>query len=71
MTEKRQEAIARLEVFIRDFIAEHHYSPTTRECCKGIGVKSTSTVHGYLQTMRNDGIIAFDNAKPRTIRLLK
>ena len=38
--------------FIEEVINKRVYSPTVREICKGTGLKSTATVHGYLTSLK-------------------
>lgn len=53
------------------FIEEHHYPPSVRELADMTGIKSTSTVNHYLSVMRQEGVIDYETAKPRTIRILR
>lgn len=57
--------------FIKKQISAKGYPPSVREICKGVGLSSTSTVHGYLARLEKEGIIRRDSSKPRTIELLK
>lgn len=57
--------------FIKNQILEKGYPPSVREICKGVGLSSTSTVHGHLARLEKKGIIRRDSTKPRTIELLK
>ena len=54
--------------FIREFCAEHGFSPTIREIGKGVGLQSTSTVAGYLSRMTRDGLITSIPGTPRSIQ---
>lgn len=46
---------------IYDFIAryreEHGWSPTVREIGRGVGLSSTSTVHGRIEKMKYKGML--------------
>ncbi|MBN2260903.1 MAG: transcriptional repressor LexA [Clostridiales bacterium] len=53
--------------FIMEFMRDNSYPPSVREICLGIGVKSTSTVHGYLQRLEKNGYIKRDSTKTRSI----
>ena len=55
--------------YIRDCIQTHNFSPTVRESCENVGIKSTSTVHYYLQMLEEKGYIVKDPLKKRTIKL--
>ena len=56
--------------FVTRQITEKGYPPTVREICKAVHLKSTSTVHGYLQRLQEQGIIKRDPTKPRAIKVL-
>lgn len=45
----------------------HGTSPTVRELCVMVGVSSTSTMHGYVQTLIKRGLIGNKAKSPRTI----
>lgn len=57
--------------FIVQYIQEHGYAPTVREIGKGVGLKSTSTVHGHLTRMFKMGMLETDTecSSPRAIRV--
>lgn len=55
--------------FIVEYISENAYSPSIREICNGVGLKSTSTVHNHLRRLSDDGLIQFLEGKRRTIRV--
>ncbi len=57
--------------FIKSQIREKGYPPSVREICKGVGLSSTSTVHGHLERLEKKGMIRRDSTKPRTIEILK
>jgi repressor LexA len=64
---ERQKSIFK---FIKDFLIEKGYPPSVREIGKAVGLKSSSTVHGYLAKLEADGLIKRDPTKPRAIDLL-
>ena len=56
--------------FLGNYAAEYGYSPTIREICAGVGLKSTASVHAALNRLEEMGII--ENGKPgaaRSVRL--
>ena len=59
----------RIRQFIIDYISSNGYPPTVREIGDGVGLKSTSSVHNHLQTMRLMGVIEGEIDKPRAIRV--
>lgn len=56
--------------FIRESTAEQGYPPSIREICQAAGLKSTSTVHSYLQRLEQAGLIRRNGQKSRTIELV-
>ncbi len=48
-------------------IAEKGYSPTIREICSALGIKSTSTVHSDIRALEEKNLIKKDPSKPRTV----
>lgn len=53
--------------FMKKTIAEKGYSPTVREICQALNVKSTSTVHSDIKVLEDMGLVKKDPAKPRTV----
>lgn len=51
---KRQKEILR---YIKDFMIAHGTTPSIREIGKGVGLYSTSTVHGHFQRLVESGYI--------------
>lgn len=48
-------------------IAAKGYSPTVREICAALNIKSTSTVHSDIKALEEKGLVKKDPAKPRTV----
>lgn len=63
-SEQRQNDI--LE-FMKKTIASKGYSPTVREICAALNIKSTSTVHSDIKALEDKGLVKKDPAKPRTV----
>lgn len=57
--------------YIRSFTREHGYPPAVRDICQGLGLKSTSTAHGYLERLEKNGYIRRDPSKTRAIELIE
>jgi len=49
--------------FIKKFRTEKGYTPTTREICKALQIKSTSTVHAAMENLKEAGLINQDDRK--------
>lgn len=56
--------------YIKEFLMEKGYPPSVREIGKAVGLKSSSTVHGYLNRLEEAGLIKRDPTKPRAIDIL-
>lgn len=56
--------------FIKEFLIDNGYPPSVREIGQAVGLKSSSTVHAYLDQMQARGLIRKDPTKPRAIDLL-
>lgn len=56
--------------FIKNHIQTQGYPPAVREICKGVNLKSTSTVHRHLEKLEDKGYIRKDPTKPRAIEIL-
>lgn len=64
---KRQQEIFS---FIKESLINHGYPPSVREIGKAVGLKSSSTVHGYLSQLEKIGLIKRNPTKPRAIDIL-
>lgn len=62
---KREEVFA----FLSEFAAKNGYSPTVREICAAVGLKSTASVYRHLESLRDEGLISMDESKKRAISL--
>jgi len=56
--------------FIKAQIRKKGYPPAVREIGEAVGLLSSSTVHGHLQTLEDKGYIRRDPTKPRAIEIL-
>ncbi|MCM2674117.1 LexA repressor [Alkalicoccobacillus plakortidis] len=56
---------------IKSFIEENELPPTSRELCVILGIKSSSTIHGHFVKLKDKGYIDWEEAKPRTLKVLK
>lgn len=56
--------------FIRQEVERKGYPPSVREICEGVGLASSSTVHGHLDSLARKGYIRKDPTKPRAIEIL-
>ncbi len=56
--------------FIRKNVRSKGYPPSVREIGAAVGLKSSSTVHGYLKRLEDKGYIRRDPTKPRAVELV-
>ncbi|HHY82803.1 MAG TPA: transcriptional repressor LexA [Clostridiales bacterium] len=66
LSDKQKKILA----FLKQEIRTKGYPPSVREICDAVGLKSTSTVHGYLERLEKKGLIRRDPTKPRAIEIL-
>ena len=75
MTKKDPTLLNKRERAILDYIEKqakkNGYPPSVREIGKAVGLKSTATVHGYLEKLELKGYIKKESQKGRTLKLLK
>ena len=55
--------------YILNAIKNEGYSPSVRDICNALNMKSTSTVHTYLERLERKGMIQKESGKSRTLRL--
>ena len=56
---KSSKTIDRVYNYIRKYIRENNISPSVRDICSGVGLKSTSSVHSYLKQLDQLGKIEY------------
>lgn len=59
--------IDRVYNYIRNYIEQNQISPSVRDICAGVGLKSTSSVHTYLKQLDSQGIIEYRPGLRRAI----
>ena len=75
MSKKDPSVLNKRERAILDYIEKqakiNGYPPSVREIGKAVGLRSTATVHGYLEKLEQKGYIKKESQKGRTLKLLK
>lgn len=75
MSKKDPTILNKRERAILDYIEKQSqingYPPSVREIGKAVGLRSTATVHGYLEKLEQKGYIKKESQKGRTLKLLK
>lgn len=66
LTQKQIEVL----LFVKSEIQRQGYPPTVRDICKGANIKSTSTVHSYLNEIAEKGYIRKDPTKTRALEII-
>lgn len=59
--------IDRVYNYILNYIQENQISPSVRDICAGVGLKSTSSVHTYLKQLDRQGMIEYRPGLRRAI----
>ena len=66
---KLDEKINQVYEYIASFIKENGYSPTVRDICFDLKIKSTASVHLYIDKLQNKGLLDKPHLKRRAISL--
>lgn len=66
-----EEKLTRVMDYIRKFSEENGYTPSVREIGKECGIKSTATVHSYLEKLQTKGYLSKAMNKKRSVSLAK
>ncbi len=56
--------------YLKKTISEKGYPPSIREICSAVGLKSTSSVHSYLEALESKGYIIKDSHSSRSIKIV-
>lgn len=67
LTQKQQKVLD----FIRFSIEENGYPPAIREICAGVGLKSTSSAHKYVEDLVDLGFLRKSATKNRALELIR
>ncbi|NLL06228.1 MAG: transcriptional repressor LexA [Clostridiaceae bacterium] len=71
MQKKSAEMQQKILDFLNEQIKIKGYPPSVREICAAVGFKSTSTVHSYLEKLKEEGLIHKDATKPRALKVIR
>lgn len=67
LTEKQKNLLQIISIYIND----NKILSSNRELMQLFGVKSTSTMHSYLDRLKEKGYITWKEGMPRTIQILE
>lgn len=62
-----EQTVEKVYDYIVEYTRKNGFSPSIRDICKGVGIKSTSTVHNHLRRLRKSGRIEMKAGKRRAI----
>lgn len=66
-----EEKLTRIMDYIRKFSEENGYTPSVREIAKECGIKSTATVHSYIEKLQTRGYLNKAENKKRSVTIGK
>ena len=64
-----EEKLNRVMDYIRKFSEENGYTPSVREIAQECGIKSTATVHSYIQRLQDKGYLNKTDNKKRAVAI--
>ena len=70
MKDRLSEKEKQIILFISSFFERNGFPPTVREIGKGVGLKSSCTVHYHLKKLEQKGVLRRRSCKPRAIELI-
>ncbi len=65
----KEEKLTMVMDYIRRFIEENGYTPSVREIGQECGIKSTATVHSYLEKLKTRGYLSKADNKKRSMTI--
>ena len=66
-----EEKLTKVMDYIKKFTEENGYTPSVREIGKECGIKSTATVHSYIEKLQNKGYLNKTENKKRSVTIGK
>lgn len=66
-----EEKLIKVMDYIRKFTEENGYTPSVREIGKECGIKSTATVHSYIEKLQDKGYLSKTDNKKRAVTIGK
>jgi len=64
-----EETVEMVYRFIAEYLDANGYPPSVRDICQGVGIHSTSTIHGHLKRLHESGKIEYTAGKRRAITI--
>ena len=66
-----EEKLTKVMDYIRKFSEKNDYTPSVREICQQCGIKSTATVHSYIEKLQDRGSLSKTDNKKRSVSIGK
>lgn len=66
---KRRARDDKLVDWVESYLTKHKYAPTVREVGKAFGLSSTSTTSQWLQRLRREGRVDWNDGDTRTLHV--
>lgn len=67
---KKSEIISnKILEYVTEYLSEYGYSPSMRDIASAVGIKSVSTVHYYVEKLKNNGLLNKTSQQNRSISL--
>ena len=71
MSESSRHKMQAVLAFINDYNAEYGYSPTVREICARLDIKSTASAYYYIEKLTEEGYLSKSPNKNRAVNFKK
>lgn len=71
MSEKSKSKMQAVLQYINEYNAEHGFSPTVREICTKLNIKSTASAYYYIEKLTDEGFLSKSPNKNRAVNFKK
>ena len=71
MSESSRNKMQAVLAYINEYNAEYGYSPTVREICAKLNIKSTASAYYYIEKLTDEGLISKSPNKNRAVNFKK
>lgn len=71
MRKSSDEKLQNILTFIQNYISNEGFPPSIREICSALEIRSTSTVHAYIEKLQSQGLLSKMPSKTRAIKVDK
>lgn len=71
MSESSRNKMQAVLAYINEYNAEYGYSPTVREICAELNIKSTASAYYYIEKLKEEGYLSKSPNKNRAVNFKK